>query len=142
MIAQYSFGNNPIILAKKSFVAYIKPIAIWFIVWLIASSISIILSIVGIIIGVGIIRYIRSYTLFVDDVGIWIFQGISPWNRGINGIKWCDFEKAEYYLDPLSWLLKSYNIHIKNRYKEDPAFILKDMYNGDIAVSQINAMSM
>jgi len=142
MIAQYSFGNNPTILARKSFTAYIKPMGIWFVVSIIASAISGILSIIGLLIGIGIVLYIKSYTLFVDDEGIWVFRGIFPWNKGIYGVRWRDFGEAEFYLNPISWSLKSYRIHIKNRYKEQPEFVLKDMHKGDEAVSQINAMSM
>jgi len=142
MIGQYSFGNNTTVLSKKSFIAYIKPMSIWFVIWIVASAISVILSIIGLIIGIGIVFYIRSYALFVDDVGVWVFRGIFPWDSGIYGVRWRDFGEAEFYLNPVSWSLKSYRIHIKNRYKNEPEFILKDMHNGDVAVSQINAMSM
>ncbi len=142
MINQYSFGNNPVVLAKKSITAYLVPMGIWFIVWIIASSISGLLSVLVLGTGIIIAMHIRSYTLFVDEEGVWVFKGIFPWSKGIYGVKWRDFGEAVFFLNPVSWSLKSYTIHATNKFKPEEEIVLKNMHNGDIAVSKINAMSM
>ena len=142
MLSQYSFGQNPIVLSRKSFVGYLKPMGIWLLVWLVSASISFWLSAIVLLIGVLIFFYIRSYRLFVDDAGIWVFRGIFPWDRGIYGLRWEEYGLAVFYQNPLSWILKSYTIHVKNKYKEETIIDLSDMYRGDEAVSQINAMAM
>ena len=142
MVNLYSFGNNPVILAKKSITAYFVPIGIWFIVWVIALSISVLLGLLVLVIGIAIVMQIKSYTLFVDEDGVWVFSGIFPWNKGIYGVKWRDFGEATYFLNSISWMLNSYTIKISNKYKQEDEIVLKDMHNGNIAVSQINEMFM
>ncbi len=142
MINQYSFGNNPVVLAKKSITAYLVPMGIWFIVWAVASSASGFLSLLFLAIGIMIAMHIRSYTLFVDEEGVWVFKGIFPWSKGIYGVKWRDFGEAVFFLNPVSWSLKSYTVHVSNKFKQENEIVLKNMHNGDIAVSQINEMFM
>lgn len=141
MLNQYSFGKRPQIVAKKSLTAYVKPMGIWFIAWLFFSVISWVFSLIFIIIGLGIILYINSFKLFIDEEGVWVFRGFLPWDKGIYGVKWRDFGEALFYQNPVSWSLKSYTILIKNKYKRDDEIILKNMHNGDIAVSKINSIS-
>ena len=138
MINQYSFGSNPIVLAKKSIIAYFIPLGIWFIVWIAILSISALIGLLFIAVGIIIVMQIKSYVLFVDEEGVWVLSGIFPWNKGIYGVKWCDFGEATYFLNPVSWILNSYTIKISNKYKQENEIVLKNMHNGHIAVSLIN----
>lgn len=142
MLNQYSFGQNPIVLARKSFTGYIVPMGAWLIIWLAASAFSDLLSIALLLIGVIVFLYIRSYQLFVDDAGVWVFRGVFPWDKGIYGLRWEEFGLAVFYQNPWSWILRSYAVQVKNKYKEEVILDLSNMHRGDIAISRINAMAM
>ena len=142
MISRVALGKNPQELSKKSIMAYVTPISIWFLLWMISMSLSIFLSLCMLVIGVLIVLHIRSWVLYLDDKGVWVYSGIFPWNQGIYGIKWTHFDKAVYFLNPISWSLKSYTLHIENRYKKESTMNLTHVYDGDKAASLINETFM
>jgi len=90
------------------------------------------------VVGVLILMYLRSYVLFMDDLGVWLRRGIFPWDRGIVGVRWRDLREGLFYLNPLSWLTRSYTIEIGNRYQDEPEILLTQMYRGDQAIMKIN----
>lgn len=138
-INNYSFGNNPQVLSKKSIVAYILPMFLWFVVFSISLGAPLFLVVV-ILIGVYTVAYIRSYTLFIDDEGVWVFRGVFPWQKGIYGVKWSDFNEGVFFQNFASWALKSFTIEVKNRYKDEPEIVLKHMHNGDSAITKMNSV--
>jgi len=142
MFSVNCLNKNDIVVAKKSYVAYIKPMGIWFIVWLLISSESFLLSIPLLFVGYGIYTYINSYKLFINDDGVWVCRGNMQWNTGIYGLRWDEFGMAQFYQDPISWTLKSYRIEVKHKYKEQAEIVLEHMLHGDIAVTQINEVAM
>lgn len=88
---------------------------------------------------IGILT-IRSYKLFYDDEGIWVYSGIFPWNKGISGIKWRDLDEAVYRTGFISWAAHSYNIRLSHRYTKSSEILLSDMTDGDKAVATINEL--
>ena len=38
---------------------------------------------------------LRSYQLYYDDVGVWLYRGILPWSKGLVGVKWRDMDEAD-----------------------------------------------
>ncbi len=141
-INDYSFGANLQELSKKSIVAYILPVSIWFVAFTISISGALLIVIFVILIGVYIVAYIRSYTLFIDDEGVWVFRGVFPWQKGIYGVKWGDFNEGVFSQNFASWVLRSFTIEVKNRYKEEPEIVLKHMHNGDYAITKMNSVFM
>jgi len=138
----YSFGENPQELSKKSIVAYVVPMFIWFVAFTISLSGTLVFVIFIILIGVYTVAYIRSYTLFMDDEGVWVFRGVFPWQKGIYGVKWGDFNEGVFFQNFASWALRSFTIEVKNRYKEEFEIMLRYMHNGDSAITKMNSKFM
>lgn len=133
-----SFGDNPKELSKKSIIAYLLPMPIWLIAFVASLNIMPLFAIFIALIGVYVIVYIRSYTLFIDDEGVWVFRGVFPWQKGIYGVKWGDFNEGVFFQNFASWALRSFTIEVRNRYKKESEIILTHMNNGDRAIEKIN----
>jgi hypothetical protein len=84
------------------------------------------------------IMSLRAYHLYYDEMGVWLYSGILPWNKGVRGVKWRDLDDATYIRSLGSWLLKSYNIRIGHRFTRSNELVLKGIAHGDKAVVQIN----
>jgi len=82
---------------------------------------------------------IRSYQLYYDDVGVWLYSGILPWKKGRNGVKWRDMDEAVFVLSFWSWLSRSYAIRIGHRFTKSSEILLTDMAGGKEAVRKLNA---
>lgn len=81
---------------------------------------------------------IRSYRLYFDDVGVWLYSGILPWNKGIAGVKWRDLDEAVFYQSMWSWISKSYSIRIGHRFTKSSEILLDHWAKGNEAVVAIN----
>jgi hypothetical protein len=81
---------------------------------------------------------IRSYRLYFDDVGVWLYSGILPWNKGIAGVKWRDLDEAVFYQSMWSWISKSYSIRIGHRFTKSSEIMLDHWARGNDAVVAIN----
>lgn len=128
------------ILSKKSWTAYATPSVILLILLVIFSSIHFILGLIVVFFIIVTFLNIRSYELFIDSDGVWLYRGIFPWNKGIHGVKWRDLDEAVYYTGFLSWSLKSYTIKISHRFTKDGEIRLTHMNQGNTAVQLINSM--
>ena len=85
------------------------------------------------------ILVLRSVQLYYDDVGVWLYSGILPWSKGVQGVKWRDMDEATYVQSFFSWLFRSYSIRIGHRYTKGSEILLTRMANGKDAVSRLNA---
>ena len=81
---------------------------------------------------------IRSFQLYYDDVGVWLYSGVLPWQRGVRGIKWRDLDQAFYVQSFRSWLTRSWSIRVTHRFTEANAIMLSHMARGREAVAIIN----
>jgi hypothetical protein len=81
---------------------------------------------------------LRAYRLYSNEMGIWLYSGILPWNKGVRGVKWRDLDDATYTRSMGSWLLKSYRIRIGHRFTRSNELVLSGIANGDKAVMAIN----
>jgi hypothetical protein len=86
------------------------------------------------------ILYTRSYKLYYDDIGIWVYSGILPWNKGVAGVKWRDLDEAVYFQTFWSWLFKSYSIRIGHRFTKSSEIFLTHMHRGDETAMKINEL--
>ncbi len=143
---------------KKSWVAYLRliiPTAIIFVVSMLVIDITLssftdsenrgiyVLFLVFVTVAICVallVLSVRSYKLFYDDDGIWVYSGIFPWTKGISGIKWRDLDEAVYRTGFISWAAHSYNIRLSHRYTKSSEILLSDMTNGDKAVATINEL--
>jgi hypothetical protein len=81
---------------------------------------------------------LRSYQLYYDDIGVWIYSGILPWKRGVAGVKWRDLDEATFHNSFWSWISRSYTIQLKHRFTKTSEIVEADMANGKQVVITIN----
>ncbi len=81
---------------------------------------------------------LRSYRLYFDDVGVWVYSGVLPWKRGVSGVKWRDLDEAIYLNDFWSWISRSYTIQLKHRFTKAVEISESSMSAGKQAVITIN----
>ncbi|MES2258739.1 MAG: hypothetical protein V4724_09475 [Pseudomonadota bacterium] len=82
---------------------------------------------------------IRSVQLYYDDVGVWLYSGILPWTKGVQGVKWRDMDEATFVQSFWSWLFRSYSIRIGHRFTKSSEILLTRMARGKDAVAALNA---
>lgn len=131
---------------RYSWVAYIKPALVILIIFAVAISLLNfavaekitwliwVCAIVLLFFGAGyVIGFLESLALRVynDDDGVWVYSGIFPWNKGINGVRWRDLEDAAYFTNFSSWLFKSYRIRIGHRFTKTSEIILNNIAHGN-----------
>ena len=126
------------VLSTKSWTAHVAPTAISLFLFLILISTSTLLGMLPLLYAFYSIFMIKSYELYYDDDGVWIYRGIFPWSKGIKGVKWRDLDDATYHADFMSWALKSYTIKVSHRFTKDSELFLNHMKVGDKAVMSIN----
>ena len=97
-----------------------------------------VLVVSALLIGLRVLS-IRSYRLYYDDVGVWLYSGILPWSKGISGVKWRDMDEATFGQNFWSWLSRSYTIRIGHRFTKASEILLTDMAHGKQAVGTLNA---
>lgn len=84
------------------------------------------------------IALLRSYRLYYDAAGVWIYSGILPWKRGVAGVKWRDLDEAIFVNNFWSWLSGSYTVQLKHRFTKDIEISAPGMARGKQAVITIN----
>ncbi|HVY22716.1 MAG TPA: hypothetical protein VG962_05115 [Steroidobacteraceae bacterium] len=103
---------------------YWKPIAI---IWLLAMTLIIYRWL-----------WLRSFHLYYDDVGVWLYSGVLPWKRGVSGVKWRDLDEAVFFNGFMNWLARSYTVQIRHRFTKDSEILVTQMGNGKQAAITIN----
>lgn len=141
-----TIAPNAILLCGKSWTAYINVtlLALVLIVltgltylWLpLAAAVVFVVSLL--IVGYSWL-VIRSFRLYYDDIGVWAYSGILPWNKGVSGVKWRDMDEATFEPGFWSWLFKSYSIRIGHRFTKSSEIFLTGMAHGREAVTTLNA---
>lgn len=43
---------------------------------------------------------LRAVHLYCGDVGVWVYSGVLPWNKGVAGVKWRNLDEAVYFQGP------------------------------------------
>lgn len=81
---------------------------------------------------------IRVTFLFTDPSGVWISEGVFPWQQGFRGVPWRQIGGAGYQRGFFSWLTKSYRIDVSDRFKEGAGISLRDLKYGDLVATHIN----
>ena len=133
-------------LGGKAWTAYVRVVlvglALFLIVTPIAWSISHIAGIVVLLASLALVIYqvlvLKSFHLYFDDVGVWVYSGVLPWNKGVAGVKWRDLDEAVYFQSMGSWLFKSYSIRIGHRFTKSSEIFLSHWARGNEAVMEIN----
>lgn len=137
-------GNNQLTssnnedLSKKSWLGYVIPLLVIAFITSIMYSTNSLFGVLGLVSAVLVILHLRSYRLYVNDEGVWVFSGIFPWNKGVRGVKWRDLDEAVYFTGFIPWALRSYTLRISHRYTQGNEIYLKYMTAGVKTVSRIN----
>lgn len=105
----------------------------WHATWIIAF-----IAVVGLLFIGYQFWLIRSYRLYYDDNGVWIYSGVLPWKRGVSGVKWRDLDEAVFMNGFWNWVSRSYTIQLKHRFTKANEIMATDMANGKQAVITIN----
>lgn len=84
------------------------------------------------------VLWVASIVLYTDQHGVWVYQGIFPWSRGVSGVKWRDVEDASYAPSFLGWMFNSYTVRIGHRFTKSNEIHLSHIENGSQAVVDIN----
>lgn len=91
-------------------------------------------------IGIGYrLLLLRSVQLYYDDVGVWVFQGILPWKKGVTGVKWRDMDEATFEQGFWSWMTGSYTIRIGHRFTKSSEIVQSHIGGGKRVVETLNA---
>lgn len=134
-------------IGNKSWTAFIgitlAALLLFPILVIIAWSASGIAGLVVLVLSVLYVTYkvlvIRSYKLYQDDVGVWVYSGVLPWKKGVAGVKWRDLDEAVYFQTLWSWLFKSYSMRIGHRFTKSSEIFLSHMARGHNSVVEINS---
>jgi hypothetical protein len=133
-------------LGGKSWTAYVRVVLLGLVLlglatplaWAAATGAGILVLLASLGFLVYKVLLLNSYHLYMDDIGVWIFSGVFPWNKGVAGVKWRDLDEAVYFQSMGSWLFKSYSIRIGHRFTKSSEILLSHWARGHEAVMHIN----
>ena len=145
-------GNSAIVLSeiaslgRKSWTAYVRVVLVGIVLFLFVTPLvwfaSVTAGVVALSASLAWVVYqfllLKSFRLYFDDVGVWVYSGILPWNKGVTGVKWRDLDEAVYFQSIGSWLFKSYSIRIGHRFTKSSEILLSHWARGHEAVMAIN----
>lgn len=149
-VIQATYNHQVQDVYSLSWVAYIRPLALFMalaaiglIVSQSAQGANFILAGYGILF-LSIIKALydvawrRRFRFYYDRDGVWVFRGILPWRRGIEGMPWSDINAL--FCEPgfISWLTKSYAIRLVHHVDPDLDITLIHIKRGNLAVIAIN----
>jgi hypothetical protein len=88
------------------------------------------------------VLHTHSCKLYCDDVGVWVQQGVMPWNKGVVGVKWRDIDEATYRQSLASWLTRSHTLRVGHRFTRSSEIQLTNMSGAREAVVRVNTKLM
>ena len=148
-IANKPVGNY-VILCRKAWTAYVS-LTLWALL-LLALALFVMESLqlpVTLLISTPALLWLtykwlllRSVRLYYDDIGVWVYQGILPWSKGMRGVKWRDMDESTFVTGFWSWMLRSYTLRISHRFTKESEILLTHMYKGKEVSQQINQLLM
>jgi len=129
-----------------SWTAYIRPVLVLLVFYLIARwlyawkpAVGVALFVVWTVVFVLQVLSIRAVSLFIDPEGVWVQSGIFPWTKGVGGVRWRDIDEANYELGFFAWAFKSYKIRVGHRFTKASEIVMFSVHKGNLAVEYINA---
>ena len=99
---------------------------------------AVVLAVSAIWVGFRLLA-LRSVQLYYDDIGVWIYQGILPWKKGVTGVKWRDMDEATFVNGFWSWATGSYTVRISHRFTKASEIVVPSIGGGKQAVATLNA---
>ena len=77
---------------------------------------------------------------FTNKDGVWLHKNIFPWSRGLMGVRWENFDQAQYRASMTSWMTNSYTVYLRDRFGK--TVVIKNLYDGRRWSSKVNAVVM
>lgn len=105
---------------------------------LIVPPLVVIYAIVAVVKVILFLLQTRTIRLYANQEGIWLYQGLFPWQRSLAGVRWHNVDEATSRTGFISWLTRAYPVCITNRYTKDTEIYAFDIARGDEFVSRIN----
>lgn len=133
-------------LARKSYVAYVRPLVVA------ATVVALLLSVppssisdsarVVLLLSAAAwaafrVAETRSVVLFLDEDGVWVHGGVLPWSRGVIGIRYRDLDDPVLMQNLASWLLRSHTIVLRHRFAGHAPIELDHMSDAPAALERI-----
>ncbi|STT78419.1 Uncharacterised protein [Klebsiella pneumoniae] len=123
-------------------VAYIRPIFIFIIVFLIVQAFraphNTTLNVIVYILLAGLasllvmrLIYLKTMRLVINENGVYLFSGIFPWTKGMTGTLWRDVAEAVYYTGFISWAFNSYRICVRHRFTKTSELVIPSVKDGN-----------
>jgi hypothetical protein len=142
-----TIGSEITSLGRKSWTAYVRVVAIGLVALCVVTPLawraSIGAGLAALVLSIAFTIYrfleLKSYHLYFDDVGVWLYSGILPWKKGVAGVKWRDLDEAVFSQSLGSWLFKSYPIRIGHRFTKSSEILFSHMARGHEVVAAINS---
>lgn len=133
-------------LARKSWAAYVAPVTVAAVallgfvpfLWVFFHPLAIAVAVITIGATTYTVALLRSYQLFMDERGVWLYRGILPWNKGVIGVRWRDVAGAVYFNSFMSWVCQAYSIEVQHRFTQGNALWVGSLHFGRDAVARIN----
>ncbi|NWA64086.1 hypothetical protein HX773_24620 [Pantoea sp. B9002] len=144
-----NFHSDDSKVYRMSIMAYIKPVGIFLIFFLIgfslSQSVNQLASLAGyLIFFMALIKlscdfiYTKTLRLYLNQDGVFMYRGIFPWTKGVVGTIWRDISDANYYTGFINWATKSYRVRVGHRFTKTSEIIIPHVKNGHEAVMEIN----
>lgn len=135
--------------ARLSWVAYIQYFVIGILLYLfvVSSSFAVISGLLGLALGKSAAQtvlygltllYLAGFgwvlfkltrcRAYIDETGVWYYSGLFPWSEGIRGVRWENFDQAQYQQSVFGWATHSYTIYLLDRYGR--SVTIKNLHNG------------
>ena len=90
-----------------------------------------------IIFGTGFAN-LYSCQVYMNETGVYVYQGFLPWSKGNYGIGWQDCGGAGYKPNFSSYILKSYDVTINHRFTNSSDIVIGSVHRGDEFVALVN----
>jgi len=145
-------ANKPVgdyvVLCRKAWTAYVS-LTLWTLLLLalvlisaasLQPPVAILISAPALLWLLYKLLLLLSVRLYYDDVGVWVYQGILPWSKGMRGVKWRDMDESTFETGFWSWILRSYTVRISHRFTKESEILLTHMYKGKEVSQQINQL--
>lgn len=86
--------------------------------------------------------YLSCILLYINEKGVWVYRGVFPWDRGVYGVKWLDFEDCVFHNGLIQWMTNGYPVTLRPRFSSNPQVVLPPIHQGRKAVETINTVAM
>lgn len=134
------------ILARKSWLSYLLLVFVTFLLVIgsilvgVASNFTVGIIVLATTVSWATYRFLvlRSYKIYYDDRGVWIYSGVLPWTKGVSGVKWRDLDEAVFHQSLLGWIANSYTVQLSHRYTKTGEIFMTHTAKGREVSGEIN----